>query len=95
MDDIMSIEKGTVKVVWVTKNAKNIYSMMFDDTKEAEKFGRTKKDYLIFRLLWRRKFKSFAWALLPYGNYKLYEAALKLYWKFRGRKQMIERMFRI
>ena len=86
----MTIEKGTVKVVWVTKNAKKIYSMMFDNAKDAEKFGRTKKDYLIFRLLWHRKFKAFAWALLPYGNYKLYEAALKLYQKCR---KLLEKLF--
>lgn len=82
----MTIEKGTVKVVWITGNTKKIYSRMFESVGEAEKFGMAKKDYLIFRLLWRRKFKSFAWALLPCGNYKLYEAALKLYRKFRVRK---------
>lgn len=56
----MAIEKGTVKVVWITRNTRKIYSRMFDSVKEAEKFGKTKKDYIISRLLWHKDFRTFA-----------------------------------
>ncbi len=90
-----AIEKGTIKVVWITKNAKRIFSKMFENIDEARKFGEIKKDYLIFKLLWEKKFESFAWELLPYGNYKLYEAALKFYQKYKGSKNIIEKIFRL
>ena len=80
------LEKGTIKVVWITKNTKRIYSRMFDSIKQAQKFGESKKDYVVFRLLWHKRFKTFAWELLPYGNYKLYRSALKLYQKYKGKK---------
>ena len=47
----MIIERGTIKVVWLAKNSKRIRSMMFEDLKEADKFGKTKRDYLIFKLI--------------------------------------------
>jgi len=80
----MVIEKGTIKVVWITKNARRIYSRMFEGINEAKDFGESKNNYLIFRLLWHKKFQQFAWELLPYGNHKLYESALKLYQKYKG-----------
>ena len=81
----MAIEKGTIKVVWITNNTNRIYSQMFENINEAKKFGESKRDYLIFKLLWYKKMKLFAWELLPYGNYKLYESVLKLYQKYRGK----------
>lgn len=91
----MVVEKGTIKVVWITKDAKKIYSKMFDSINEAEKFGRKKKDYIISRLLWQKRYKIYAWEILPYGNYKLYQAALKFYFRHRGKKAFIERLFRM
>ncbi len=91
----MPIEKGTIKVVWITKNTRHIYSKMFDKIEPAKRFGESKKDYLIFRLLWHKRFKEFAWTLLPYGNHKLYERALKFYQKYKGRKKFVEKILRI
>lgn len=91
----MTIEKGTIKVVWITKNTKKIYSRMFDVIGKAKKFGESKKNYLIFKLLWHKKFQYFAWELLPYGNYKLYESALKLYQKYKSKSTLIEKIFRL
>ena len=91
----MVIEIGPYKVVWITKSTKRIYSKMFDDVESAKRFGESKKDYLIFRLLWHKKFRTFAWTLLPYGNYKLYERALRFYQKYKGRKKFLEKIFRV
>ena len=91
----MAIEKGTIKVVWITKSTKHIYSKMFENVKDAEKFGKKKNDYIIFRLLWNKNYKTFAWTLLPYGNHKLYERALRFYQKYKGKKAVIERILRV
>ena len=77
----MPIEKGTIKVVWVTKNVKQIHSRMFESIPEADKFGRTKKDYIMFKLIKHSGMKTFSWTLLPYGKHRLYTSALKLYRK--------------
>ncbi len=90
----MAIEKGTIKVVWITKSTRRIYSKMFDDVESAKRFGERKKDYLVFKLLWNKNYKTFAWTLLPYGNYKLYERALRFYQKYKDRKMIIERILR-
>lgn len=90
----MAIEKGTIKVVWITKSTKRIYSKMFDDVKSAEKFGKSKGDYLIFKLLWNRNYKTFGWTLLPYGNYKLYQGALRFYQKYKNKRSIIEKILR-
>ena len=79
----MSIEKGTIKVVWLPKDSKKIYSMMFEDLKKADKFGRTKKDYIIFKLIKHKNFKKFEWEILPCGRYKDYLALVKAYNKHR------------
>ena len=68
----MAIEKGTIKIVWITKDTKKIHSKMFEDIAKARSFGEKKKDYLVFKLLRHKNFNEFSWALLPYGNYKLY-----------------------
>jgi len=91
----MVVEKGTIKVVWITKNTKRIYSKMFDSVKEAEKFGRKKKDYIISRLLWQKRYKTYAWEILPHGNYKLYLMALRFYQRHKGKKAFIKRLFRM
>ena len=72
-------EKGTIKVVWLEKDLLKIYSRMFEDEKEAEKFGKAKKDYVIYRLLIQKNMKDFSWELLPYGKYKLYKLLFSLY----------------
>lgn len=79
----MTIEKGTIKVVWLPKNSKRICSRMFENIKKADKFGRTKKDYIIFRLIKHEKFKQFEWEIMPYGRYKEYSALTKAYNKHR------------
>ena len=89
------IERGTIKVVWITKDSRKLYSRMFDSAKDAEKFGRMKKDYIISKLLWHKGFKTFAWEILPYGNYKLYHMALRFYHRHRNKKALIERIFRM
>ncbi|MEK6809264.1 MAG: hypothetical protein AABY40_01190 [Nanoarchaeota archaeon] len=68
---------------------------MFDKIEPAKKFGESKKDYLIFRLVWHKKFREFSWRLMPYGNYKIYENALKFYQKYNGKKMIIERLLRM
>ena len=92
---IMAIEKGTIKVVWITRSTRRIYSRMFDKIEPAKRFGESKKNYIIFRLLWHKKFRDFAWELLPYGNYKLYERALKFYQKYKGQKKFVEKILKI
>lgn len=56
--------------------------MMFENVKNAEKFGKTKKDYLIFKLIKHNKMKSFEWEIPPYGNYKQYLLLVKNYNKY-------------
>lgn len=75
----MKIEKGTIKVVWVAKNKKRIHSKMFESIKQADKFGGTKDDYIIFRLVKRRGMDEFEWEILPYGKHKIYNLILNLY----------------
>ena len=91
----MAIEKGTIKIVWITKDTKKIHSKMFEDIAKARSFGEKKKDYLVFKLLWHKNFNEFSWALLPYGNYKLYQNALAFYQKHRSSKLAVERLFRL
>ena len=43
----MVIEKGTIKVVWLSRNRKKIFSKMFESKNEAEKFGKRKKNYYL------------------------------------------------
>ena len=88
----MPIEKGTIKVVWITADTKKIYSKMFDSAEAAEKFGSRKKDYIIFRLVWHKNHRVYCWTLMPYGKYKLYRKALSFYRK-RG-SRLLERIFR-
>ena len=82
----MVIEKGIIKVVWITKNTKRIYSRMFDGVEAARKFGEYKKHYIIFRLIWHKKYKEYCWEVLPYGNYKTYSTALKIYMRYRNKR---------
>ena len=77
----MVIEKGTVKVVWASKNGKKIYSKMFDSPQDAVKFGESKKHFLIFQLVGRKKMEEFEWKLLPYGHSKLYFSLFNKYMK--------------
>ncbi len=77
----MIIEKGTIKVVWASKTGKKIYSKMFEKIKQADKFGRTKKDYIIFQLVKHKRFREFEWKLLPYGEHKIYEKFVHYYYK--------------
>lgn len=74
-------EEGTIKVVWIQHDPLHIYSKMFDDIAEADKFGRTKGDYVIFSLVKQAKMEEFAWKLLPYGNYRLYTSVVGGYKK--------------
>lgn len=72
-----SYEKGKVKVVWVEDNPDKIYSKMFDNEEEADKFGSGKNDYVIFSLEKQSHMEEFEWKILPYGRYKLYQRLIK------------------
>lgn len=76
-------EKGTVKVVWVDKNAKQIHSRMFYEQDDAIKFSKGKKDFLVFKLLKQKSLEDFSWEILPYGKYKLYNLLMKNYRKYK------------
>lgn len=73
------IGQGTIKVVWANREADRIYSRMFASLGPARDFGESKRRYLIFRLLWQRNLNTFAWELLPYGNYATYQKAVRIY----------------
>ncbi len=79
----MSIEKGTIKVVWVEENPKEIHSHMFSILEEAVAFGRTKNDFIIFKLLKRKKFEEFSWELVSAGKNKEYLTLVTTYLKHR------------
>ncbi len=89
----MIIEKGIIKVVWLPRNSKRICSMMFNNIKEADKFGKTKKDYIIFKLIKHRGMKYFEWEIMPYGGYKEYLALIKEYNKHRGEFDFLMKEF--
>lgn len=88
----MPIEKGTIKVVWITADTKKIYSRMFESAEAADKFGKTKKDYVIFRLVWHKNHKDYCWTIMPYGKYRLYQKGINFY-KKRGTR-LLKRIFR-
>jgi len=71
------IERGTIKVVWVSKNPKKIFSKMFNSLKEAEEFANKKKKSLIFQLVKYNNMRHFEWNILPYGKAKIYLKLLK------------------
>jgi len=73
----MVIEKGTIKVVWLSKNRKKIFSKMFESEDEAEKFGKKKRKYLIFKLIKQKRMKEFEWEILHYGMADIYLMFLK------------------
>lgn len=73
--------KGTVKVVWIQDDPEKIYSKMFDNEVEAKKFGKNKKDHLIFKLVKQKEMREFTWELMPYGNHKAYSLLFTAYKK--------------
>ena len=77
----MKIENGTIKVVWISRNGKRIFSKMFKTISEAKKFGKKKKDFLIFKLINHKKMQEFEWKLLPYGNGEAYLTLIKFFRK--------------
>ena len=83
----MIIERGVVKVVWASKNGKKIYSKMFNSSKDAVKFGESKKHFLVFQLVKRKKMEEFEWKLLPYGHSKLYFNLFNKYMKILDKIQ--------
>ena len=76
-------EKGIIKVVWVEKDPKRVYSKMFEGVKDAEKFAKEKPDYIVFKLIRQKNLEEFEWEIMPLGKYKLYETLLKNYNKHR------------
>jgi len=89
------IEEGTYKVVWISKDTKKTYSKMFENVEHAKVYGKWKKDYLIFKLLRHKNHREYTWTLMPYGNHKLYEMALRFYQKHHKKKAIIEKMLKI
>lgn len=65
----IDIEKGIIKVVWIEKSNRMLYSKMFDSISEALKFSKNKKMYLISKLI-KRKGLEFRWRVLNYGKAK-------------------------
>ena len=89
-----SYESGTIKVVWLEKDADKIYSKMFDTPAEAEKFGKTKKNYVIFSLIDQQNMEEFSWKLLPYGNHQLYIKLIGGYLKHKATAlKILEKFF--
>lgn len=72
-------EKGLIKLVWIDKDINKIHSKRFDKVEGAEKFGKDKKHYIIFKLLHQKDLKEFGWEILPYGENKVYKTFLKMY----------------
>lgn len=68
----MVIEKGTIKVAWISRAKKKLFSKMFDSLEEAKKFCKNKKIFLIFKLVKHKKMKEFEWKILPYGSSRYY-----------------------
>ena len=83
--------KGTIKVVWLERDPLHIYSKMFESIDEADEFGRTKGDYVIFSLVKQAKMEEFAWKLLPYGNYKMYLSVVNGYRKTKNTSTSIKK----
>lgn len=71
-------EQGKIKVVWIERDPEKIYSKMFNLEEEAEQFGETKEDYVIFALEKQKNMEEFSWKLLPYGRYLLYSRLVKM-----------------
>ncbi|MBI4225575.1 hypothetical protein HY612_00505 [Candidatus Roizmanbacteria bacterium] len=78
-------EKGTIKVVWIEADLSGIFSKMFTNLEEAKKFGKSKKDYIIFALIKQKNMQDFEWKILPHGKHKLYRLALRLYQRYPNR----------
>ena len=85
----MAVEEGTIKVVWVEKDSTRIYSKMFEDIKEAQTFGKTKGDYLIFKLLQQENYTYYEWKLLPYGRHKDYFNLVQTYTKHKTKFDLL------
>ena len=75
-------EKGTIKVVWIKDDSGRIFSKMFNEVEKAKKFAESKKDYIIFDLIKQKNMEDFEWDILPYGQHKLYNLAVRLYRKY-------------
>ena len=75
-------EKGLIKVAWVEKSNKILYSKMFNSLDEALKFSKNKKDYLIFKLIKQKGLKEFKWEILDYGRSKEFTKLVKYEKKF-------------
>lgn len=75
-------EKGLIKVAWIEKSNKILYSKMFNSLNKAIKFAKNKNDYLIFRLIKQKKLKEFKWEILDYGRSKEFTNLVKFEKKF-------------
>jgi hypothetical protein len=78
-----SIEKGTIKVAWIGKSNKKLYSKMFNSVEDAMNFSKRKKDFLIFKLLKRKKMVEFEWELLDYGRFNEFDKLVKLHRNYK------------
>ena len=75
-------EKGIVKVVWIDSDPERIYSKMYDSEEKAKQYAKTKKNCIVFALVKQENMKDFEWKILPYGEYKLYKLAIRLYRRY-------------
>lgn len=87
------LEKGTVKVVWLSNQVNKVHSKMFDDLKSAREFAKTIEDFLMFKLLTQKDYKDYSWEILPYGNYNLYKTLIEFYKKHKKRIPLFIKKF--
>jgi hypothetical protein len=58
---------------------------MFDTVEEAEKFAKTKDDYITFKLIRQTNLIDFEREILPLGRWQLYQTMLENYKKHRSK----------
>jgi hypothetical protein len=81
---IKGYEQGKVKVVWIETDPERIYSKMFENEKAADAFGKKKKNYVIFELVWQANMEEFEWKLKPFGQHKFYRWLLTSFMRHEG-----------
>ena len=65
-------ETGEIKIAWLEDNPAVLYSKMFDDLDEAQKWLRDKENKKHSALVFHKMYSEsgqYAWQMLPFGNY--------------------------
>lgn len=66
---------GNIKVAYTMPGDKKVYSRMFDEMDAAVKFLKGKQNALLFNLKQLGN-GTYAWEVLPYGDYRSYKIGL-------------------